>query len=146
LLKNGLFSCSLRQLLRALLAWSLTALILLLLSALILSRTGTGSSSLGYLSSALSFLAALAAGLSAGGRKGNGFFLPALLTAGFLVLILLTAGSLLGSLNPSGVLSVVSFSFAGVFFGALLARGKHGRSAGRPFRGKRAFRAKTASR
>ena len=144
MLKNGMLAGSLRQLLRALLVWILSALLLTLLSALILSKTGTGSAVLGYLSSALSFLAALAAGFSSGGKKGSAFLFPALLTAGFLILILLTAGCIAGeALNPSAVLSVVSFTLTGVLLGSLIARGRRAASPRRSFRGKSSFRSRS---
>ena len=140
-----MFTGSLRQMLRALLVWSFTALILLILSALILSRTGTGSAALGYLSSALSFLAAFSAGFFSSDRKGTSFLFPALLTGVFLVLILLTAGSFLQrSLNPSGVLSVVSFTLVGVLLGSLSARSRRRGSSRSPFRGRKAFRSRSA--
>ncbi len=123
--KNRYSMGSLRLLARSLLAWAGTALVLLLLTALILSRTGTGSAVLGYLNSALSFLSALAAGIAAGGQKGSGGLGQALVTAVTLIILLLGMGFLLAdSLNPSGVLSVVSFTLTGVLLGALLTRGR----------------------
>ena len=117
---------SLRPLLRAMGAWALAALVLLPLAALLLSRLPIGSAALGYWSSALSFLAAFFAGLTAGDRRREGS-VPACLLAGLLLSIaLLTLGILTGGgLDPSGILSVVSFTFAGVLLGGVVAsRGK----------------------
>lgn len=145
--KNGLFTGSLRQLLRALLIWCLTTVLLLVPAALILSKIGTGSSALGYLSSAMSFAAALAAGIGTSGRKEEPAVLRALMTAGFLILVLLTVGTCLkGSLHPSGVLSVVSFTLAGVLSGTLLAKGRRGCHSARHGRSRSAFRRKAALR
>lgn len=120
---------SLRLLLRTLGAWAVSALVLLLLSALLLSRLPIGSASIGYWSSGLSFLSAFYAGLTAGDKRREGSLLFCL-TAGFLLcILLLTIGFLAkGALDPSGILSVVSFTFAGVLLGGLASsRTKKGR-------------------
>ena len=113
---------SLRALLRALAAWAAAALVLTLCAALLVWRTEIGSGALGYLSSALSFLAACAAGLVSARRQGRGL-LPALVTATALVLVLLTLGFLIRGegAEPSALLSLVSFSYAGCLLGSMLA-------------------------
>ena len=110
----------LRMLFRAFLIWSLIALLLLVLSSLVLAQMHVGSSVLGYVSSAISFLASFAAGISLGRGEGNRLY-PALLLALLLVILLLTLGFLAGdrSLNPSGILSVVTFTASGVLVGSL---------------------------
>ena len=119
-------AASLRLLLRAMGAWAMAALALLPLAALLLSRLSVGSAALGYWSSGLSFLTAVFAGLTAGDRQRAGSLPVCLLTGLFLCITLLTAGILTGGgLDPSGILSVVSFTFAGVLLGGLVAG--HGR-------------------
>ena len=120
---------SLRLLLQAVGAWSAAALVLLPLSALLLSRLPIGSAALGYWSSSLSFLAAWFAGRKAGNKRENGSLLFCLPVCFVLITLLLTIGFLAGgSLDPSGVLSVVSFTFAGVLLGGLMASGRKGRT------------------
>ena len=110
-----------RRLLRAALAWTISAALLVLFGALLLSLLHAGEESLAYVSAGVSFLAALAAGLAAG--KGGGSRLLTGLICGFaLCVLLLTAGFLIkgGSLDASAVLSVTSFTIAGAVSGALL--------------------------
>ena len=116
---------SVRLLLRAALAWAIAALPLCLLAAAAVRGAGIGSAQLGYLSSALSFAAAAAAG--AAGCDPKRRLRAGLLTGVFLSLLLLTAGFLIAGerLDSSGVLSVCCFSLAGCVFGSVLfgARG-----------------------
>lgn len=132
----------LRLLLRSILTWLVSALVLLILSAFILSRIGVGSAVLGYVSSGISFLAALAAGIVLGRDRRSGLLVRAMLAGLILVVLLLTAGFLVGEreLSPSGILSVVSFTFAGAVVGAGLSGGR------RPGRQRSAFRAKSRIR
>ena len=114
-----------RLLLRALGAWAAASLVLLPLAALLLSRLRIGSAAIGYWSSGLSFLAAFYAGLTAGDKRKDGSLSTCVATGFLLIILLLTVGYLVkGSLDPSGILSVVSFTFAGVLFGGLTAGGK----------------------
>ena len=111
-----------RLLLRALSAWLITAVALLVLFSFVLSRVGTGSAVLGYLSSFVSFCAAFSAGCSFR-RHGQGKrALPSLALALGLVILLLSVGLRIGGrpLDPSGILSVVSFTVVGVAAGSLL--------------------------
>ena len=107
---------SLRLLLRAMGAWGLSALLLLPLAALLLSKLPIGSAALGYWSSSLSFLTAFFAGLTAGDRRREGSLSVCMLAGLRLSIALLTLGIL-----PSGILSVVSFTFAGVLLGGVVA-------------------------
>ncbi|MBR5094974.1 MAG: hypothetical protein IK095_07760 [Oscillospiraceae bacterium] len=113
------------MLLQAVLLWCATAAILLLLAALLLSRLGTGSSVIGYVSSSISFLSALAAGVCVGREGKQGAMARALVTSGALILLLLTIGVLIAGMetDASGVLSVVTFTISGVLLGAALASG-----------------------
>ena len=119
--------CSLRLVLKSLAIWVASALFFLAAAAFILSKTGTGSSILGYVSSGISFLCAIAAGLVAAENRGDRPMLQGLFTAFVLVVFLLTLGFLIGKqgLEPSGVLSLVTFTISGVLVGTLfLARGR----------------------
>ncbi len=130
-----------RALLRALAAWMAAALFGLIAASLILSGTNLSSAVLGPVSSAISFLAAFAAGRAAAGKGKRLAFAVSLLVALFLVIILLSLGYLIrrGDLDPSGVLSVVSFTFAGVLAGGLIGPPARSRLPAR-------FRARRSSR
>ena len=106
-------------LLSACLGWVIGAAVLLLCAALIANAVGFGERGLGYLSSAISFFAAVAAGVS-GARKQSVARLPvALITATVLVIALLTIGFLIRGeeMDSSAILSIVSFTYAGVIAG-----------------------------
>lgn len=116
----------LRFLPKALLGWLVSAVILLLIAAGIVSKSKISSASIGYVSSALSFLTALTAGIVAGRTRRGGALYAGLLTAAALVICLLTAGFLAKGqdMEPSGILSVVSFTFAGCLFGSVFFSGR----------------------
>lgn len=109
-----------RFLLRAVLAWLLCAALLLLCAAVFYAADGASLSTMGYAGSAISFLAALAAGAGAAGKEKDRRFFAALLSALLLCAVLLLTGYLIaGRLDRSAVLSVVSFTLSGGFAGAL---------------------------
>lgn len=126
----------LRALLRAVLLWLITALCLLSMSALVLSKAEAGSASLGYVSSAISFISAATAGFSISRGAGDKQFLQGLIAAVVFVTLLLTIGFLVRGKNmdPSGILSVVTFTVTGVLFGSVITRN------GRRTRGKKSQR------
>ena len=111
------------RLLRAVLAWTISAAALVLLGALLLRLLHAGEEALAYVSAAVSFLSALAAGLAAG--KGGGARLLSGLICGFsLCILLLSLGFLIKgkALDASAVLSVTSFTIAGALSGAFINR------------------------
>jgi len=115
-------SPGLRMLVRALCVYVLSAFLLLVLASFLLARSNVGSHVLGYVSSAISFLSSfLSTRLLLRSQKSQSLF-TAMFFGVLLVILLLTLGFLAGerSLDPSGVLSVVSFTFAGVLLGGLL--------------------------
>lgn len=115
-----------RLILSALLVWSVSALALLCVTAFALTKLSAGEGAMGYISSALSFLTAVCAGASVGKHSGGGVIYPALLTAAVLTTALLTIGFIVegSAIEAAGVLSVVSFTFTGCAFGAVLFGGK----------------------
>lgn len=119
-----------KTILSALAAWALSALVLLCIASLILSKLSLGERAIGYVSSALSFFTAAFAGMELGREKAGAVIYPAMLTAAVLVTALLTIGFIVegSDLQSSGVLSVVSFTFTGCLFGAVLAGGKKSKS------------------
>lgn len=115
-----------RVILSALLVWVVSALALLCVTALVLTKLSAGERAMGFISSALSFLTASCAGAAVGRQSSSGTIYPALLTAAVLTTALLTIGFIVegASLEAAGVLSVVSFTFTGCAFGAVLFGGK----------------------
>ena len=113
-----------RRLPRAAAAWIVAALLLCFVSALGIRAGRLPSSALGYVSSSISFLCALAAGAVCG--RGEGRLRSGLLCGLALVVLLLTLGYLIAgkAMASSGILSVVSFSFAGCLAGSLLFGGR----------------------
>lgn len=115
---------SLRAFGRGMLAWAVAATVLSFFAAVIVRALEIRSAQFGYLSSFLSFAAALLAGL--GARQEGGNLLRALAGGIGLCLVLLTAGCLIGgkTQDASALLSVVSFSLAGWLLGSILFNGK----------------------
>jgi putative membrane protein (TIGR04086 family) len=124
--KNGIAGGSLRLILKSLLLWTASALALLTIASIILSTTDIGSETVGYVSSAISFLCAVAAGTATVKQNGDKPLIQALVTAIILVILCLTMGFLARGheLNASGILSVVSFSISGVLLGSVLTGNK----------------------
>ena len=109
-------------LLNAAAAWFLSAVLLLCIASVLANAAGLGEQGVAYLSSAVSFLCAAAAGTAAARKSTSNGLVTALMTGGFLVLLLLTVGFLIAgrNLDPSSILSLVSFSFAGALVGTLV--------------------------
>lgn len=124
---------SLRSLLRALLVWIIAAITLCFLSACVIRAHCTSSAALGYVSSAISFLCAMLAAAAAG--DGERRLVSGLLCGAGLSLVLLTAGYLIAGkeMDPSGILSVLSFTFAGCLTGSILFGGKKAKTKRRDF-------------
>ena len=119
-----------RFLLSAAAAWAVSAAALVLLGAILLRILHAGEEALAYVSSAVSFLAAFAAGLAAASKTGGARLAAGLISGFALCILLLTLGFLIKgeSLDASAVLSVASFTVAGALSGALLYRsGRSGR-------------------
>ena len=119
-------------LLKAAGAWLLTAALLLFPAAAFLHVRRFPAQTLAYVSAAVSFLAAVAAGAAAGRQRRGGALVTAFLTAMVLIICLLTVGYLIRGKapEPAGVLSVVSFTLAGCAFGAVFFS-TQGKRAGR---------------
>lgn len=115
-----------RYLLRAGLAWLVSAGVLLLVSTLAANSLGLGEQGLGIMSSAVSFLAACFSGIAATRCCPVSKLFVSLTTATALVIFLLTVGFLIKGegMNASAILSIVSFTYAGVLTGSILPRRK----------------------
>ena len=117
-------------------AWGLSAGILLCLAAAMAGLTNAGETALGYYSSALSFLTAAAAGAAAARRRQTGGILTAFAAATAIIILLLTIGFMIKGehMDPSAVLSVVSFTCAGCLVGSCLFFKPVKKTGKRPFR------------
>ena len=115
-----------RCLLRAAVGWVVCSLVLLTLTTFIANTAGMGEGSLGYISSAISFLAAAAAGFVSVHGKQTGRFGTAMITATALVILLLSTGFLIKGedMDPSSIISLVSFTYAGVLLGTVIKPAK----------------------
>ncbi len=111
-----------RYLLSAAAAWMLSALVLACIATMLANAFGLGEQGIAYLSSALSFVCAAVAGLAAARKRKAASLSAALICAAALVIALLSIGFLIegSKLNPSSILSLVSFTIAGVLFGNLI--------------------------
>ena len=105
--------------LSAVLAWILSAALLLLICSILLNELGCNEQSLGYVSSLISFLAAVAAGVAAARKRKSGLLYTALITASVIVTALLTLGFLINGpdIEPSAIMSIISFSYSGCLVG-----------------------------
>jgi putative membrane protein (TIGR04086 family) len=111
-----------RFLLRAVTAWMISACVLVFLAAMAANAFRLGERGLAYLSSAVSFLTAAAAGIFSDRARNASRLAVSLISATTLVIILLTVGYLVRGeeMNSSAVLSIVSFTYAGVLAGVFL--------------------------
>jgi hypothetical protein len=109
-------------LLNALFGWLVGAVFLLLVTTLIANTAVIGEFWLGYMSSAISFFAAVTAGISAARRLSAARLPAALIAATALVIALLTIGFLIRGegMNSSAILSIVSFTYTGVITGMFI--------------------------
>lgn len=103
--------------------WLISVPVLLILGAVIVNSVDAGTDTLAYVSAAVSFFSAFTAGIFAGRCAQTGRLYAGLLSAAVITLCLLTVGFLVkgSELSPDGILSVVSFTFAGVAAGCAAA-------------------------
>ncbi len=125
-------SLSVQSMLRGLAAWIAAAAALLLMASAVFASDLASLAYLGYAGSAISFLAAAAAGFFAarGGRKKRKWI--GLLMAAVLCALLLLNGFLIaGKLDADGLLSMLSFTITGCFFGTLFSTGARKKKPGK---------------
>lgn len=108
-------------LLAATFTWIISSLLLLLIATILLNEIGCSEQGFGYASSLITFLSAFAAGISAVKKRKTGLIYTALLTASVLVTALLTLGFIIDgpALEPSAILSIISFTFSGCLSAAV---------------------------
>ena len=97
------------------------ALILLLMASIAYSAGALPLTTLGYASSAISFISAAALGFAVACRQKEKRLLYALICDAVMLLLCLAAGFLVGGkLNKSALLSVVCFTIAGTLTGCMI--------------------------
>lgn len=113
----------------ALIMWFFSALIFLPLAAMTAEITKCGEAGLAYLSSALSFLTALAAGAKAIRIRGKNALVTAGVSALSIIIVALTLGFLIAGdkLQADGILSLVTFTFSGALVGSVFFSGGRGK-------------------
>ena len=114
----------------ALIMWFFSTLIFLPLATLTAEITRCGEAGLAYLSSALSFLTALAAGAKAIHTRGKSSLVTAVTTALSIIIVALTLGFLIAGdkLQADGILSLVTFTFSGALVGSVFFSGGRGKT------------------
>lgn len=122
-----------RFLLTAFTAWLITSALLLVISSACVSLSGMGEEGLGYINSALSFLAALAAGAAAIRARKKGALYTGLVAGVTITIISLTLGYIISGrdIAPDGVLSVATFTLSGALLGSVLFSGRAGKAPNR---------------
>ncbi len=112
-----------KALLRAVVAWIVCALLGLLLATGLLCWVNAGERTLGYVSSALSLLAAIGAGAAAVKSCQKGRAMTALLSGMAISVLLLLLGFIIseGSLSPDAILSVIMFTLSGAMLGGVFS-------------------------
>lgn len=104
----------------AITGWLISAGILLTLFSALICKTSLDSSYIGYISSFISFASAAIAGAYSYRHKKRETLISSAVTALFVVILLLTIGFLIRGedMTPAGIISVSSFTFAGLLLGA----------------------------
>lgn len=104
----------------AVVAWLISAAVLVSVFSLFICKTSMDSSYIGYVSSFISFASAAIAGAYSFRYKKGETLISSLVTALFIVILLLTIGFLIRGedMTPAGLISVSSFTFAGLLLGA----------------------------
>lgn len=126
---------SLRFLINAFAAWIVCALLSISAASIIVIKARLPGASLGYISSALSFLCAFFAGIFAARSRRTPLLYSQSVCSGGLIIFLLTLGFIIDgeNISPDKVLSLVSFTIAGVFSGGLLLGSGTGKKKKRKF-------------
>ena len=113
--------------LRGMAAWVISAAALLLCASVLLASGAGDMSTMGYVSSLISFVSAVCAALCFKAAAGEGIIKSAVFCFILISLLLLTGFLISGSLDGSSVLSAASFTLAGGLLGALLPRKNAGK-------------------
>lgn len=109
------------------LAWFLSAAVLIPVGALLCYLLFHGSQALGYMSSVLCFVSAASAGAAAERCRGGGALYIGVIMGCIILSILILLGYIADSsnLDTGGIISITTFTLTGAVFGSVfLGRGK----------------------
>ena len=115
-----------RFLLTAVTTWLAASLLCVLLCALIVQLSDAAAGTVGYISSALSFGTAVAAGGRAAHVRGRGAVYTGLASGVVIITLALTLGFIIAGqeISADGVLSVVTFTLSGALVGSVFFAGR----------------------
>ena len=115
-----------RFLLTAVTTWFAASLLCVLLCALIVQLSNAAAGTVGYISSALSFATAAAAGARAARVRGRGAVYTGLTSGVVIITLALTFGFIIAGqeIAADGVLSVVTFTLSGALVGSVFFAGR----------------------
>lgn len=115
-----------RFLLTAVVTWLTASLLCVLLCALIVQLSNAAAGTVGYISSALSFATAAAAGARAARVRGRGTVYTGLTSGVVIITLALTLGFIIAGqeIAADGVLSVVTFTLSGTLVGSVFFAGR----------------------
>ena len=121
-----------RFVLTALLTWLAAALICALAGAFAISAAEVSARTVGYISSALSFAAALAAGARAMRERRKNAAITGIISGVAITTLALTLGFITAGekISADGVLSVVTFTLSGALSGSVFLGMRHCRRGG----------------
>lgn len=119
--KNMAQALDIRFLPDAILMWFLSSIVLLPLATAAAEISKCGEIGLAYISSALSFLTALAAGAKAMKTRKKNAVVTAFISSLLIIIIALTLGFVIAGerLQADGILSLVTFTFSGALVGSV---------------------------
>ena len=106
--------------------WFCTAALLIVAFSLIIHTAKLDNTFAGYASSFISFICCLLAGAAAQKARNGGALYTGLIFGAAMTVALLTVGFIIagGEIEPSGIISVASFSIAGACCGSVFLGGK----------------------
>lgn len=111
-----------RFVLNAVVAWCVSALLLVVIASLITTASGISLNAVAYISSALSFISAFVAGMRAMRERGKGAIITGAVVGVTITILALTLGFIIDAakIQADGILSVVTFTIAGAVTGSVL--------------------------
>ena len=110
-----------RFVLNAVVTWCISALLLVVIASLIATLSGISLNAVAYISSALSFISALVAGMRAMRERGKGAIITGAVVGVTITILALTLGFIIDAakIQADGILSVVTFTIAGAVTGSV---------------------------
>lgn len=110
-----------RFVLNAVVTWCISVLLLVVIASLIATLSGISLNAVAYISSALSFISALVAGMRAMRERGKGAIITGAVVGVTITILALTLGFIIDAakIQADGILSVVTFTIAGAVTGSV---------------------------